>query len=137
MIVGIDLGTTNSLVGIWRHGPVALIPNALGDALTPSEGGLGDGPPVLVGRPAPQRPALGGWAGAAAGGGGGGGGARRRQLGGRRGFRRRDRGGVHGGPGSVGPPAGEIRRAAEQLADLRRAATPGRDGQAHAQLAGE
>ena len=26
MIVGIDLGTTNSLVGIWRDGAATLIP---------------------------------------------------------------------------------------------------------------
>jgi molecular chaperone DnaK (HSP70) len=30
MIVGIDLGTTNSLVGIWRDGAATLIPNSLG-----------------------------------------------------------------------------------------------------------
>ena len=30
MIVGIDLGTTNSLVGVWRDGAVVLVPNALG-----------------------------------------------------------------------------------------------------------
>jgi molecular chaperone HscC len=29
MIVGIDLGTTNSLVGIWRDGAIELIPNGL------------------------------------------------------------------------------------------------------------
>jgi molecular chaperone DnaK (HSP70) len=36
MIVGIDLGTTNSLVGIWRNGAATLIPNSLGHMLTPS-----------------------------------------------------------------------------------------------------
>ena len=40
MIVGIDLGTTNSLIGIWRDGAPVLIPNALGHALTPSAVGL-------------------------------------------------------------------------------------------------
>jgi molecular chaperone DnaK (HSP70) len=28
MIIGIDLGTTNSLVGIWRDGAVTPIPNS-------------------------------------------------------------------------------------------------------------
>jgi hypothetical protein len=36
MIVGIDLGTTNSLVAVWRDGEAQLIPNALGQVLTPS-----------------------------------------------------------------------------------------------------
>ncbi|MDR0578661.1 MAG: Hsp70 family protein [Candidatus Accumulibacter sp.] len=36
MIIGIDLGTTNSLVGIWRDDHAELIPNALGSFLTPS-----------------------------------------------------------------------------------------------------
>lgn len=34
-MIGIDLGTTNSLVTIWRDG-VVLVPNALGEVLTPS-----------------------------------------------------------------------------------------------------
>jgi molecular chaperone HscC len=36
MLVGIDLGTTNSAIGIWQDGTAKLIPNALGDLLTPS-----------------------------------------------------------------------------------------------------
>ena len=36
LIAGIDLGTTNSLVSIWRHGKAELIPNSLGTFLTPS-----------------------------------------------------------------------------------------------------
>jgi molecular chaperone HscC len=36
MLIGIDLGTTNSAVAIWRDGVAELIPNALGDLLTPS-----------------------------------------------------------------------------------------------------
>jgi hypothetical protein len=35
MIAGIDLGTTNSLVALWRNGQAELVPNALGDVLTP------------------------------------------------------------------------------------------------------
>ncbi|MBO9713839.1 molecular chaperone HscC [Sphingomonas sp.] len=36
MIVGIDLGTTNSAVAVWKDGEAVLIPNAHGDLLTPS-----------------------------------------------------------------------------------------------------
>ena len=36
MIIGIDLGTTNSAVAIWRDGKAELIPNSLGHRLTPS-----------------------------------------------------------------------------------------------------
>jgi molecular chaperone HscC len=55
MIVGIDLGTTNSLVGVWRDGAAVLIPNALGHLLTPSAVGLGDDGAILVGLPARER----------------------------------------------------------------------------------
>ena len=55
MIVGIDLGTTNSLVGIWREGKVTLIPNALGHVLTPSCVGVGDDGQILVGLAARER----------------------------------------------------------------------------------
>jgi len=55
MIVGIDLGTTNSAVGIWRDGRSELIPNALGDLLTPSAVGIGDKGEVLVGMAARDR----------------------------------------------------------------------------------
>ena len=36
MIVGIDLGTTNSAVAVFRDGVPLLIPNRLGQTLTPS-----------------------------------------------------------------------------------------------------
>ncbi len=55
MIVGIDLGTTNSLVGIWRDGAVTLVPNALGHLLSPSAVGLGDDGAILVGLAARER----------------------------------------------------------------------------------
>lgn len=35
-ILGIDLGTTNSLAAAWVNGETILIPNAMGDSLTPS-----------------------------------------------------------------------------------------------------
>lgn len=35
-IVGIDLGTTNSLVSVWKDGKLTVIPNQLGERLTPS-----------------------------------------------------------------------------------------------------
>ncbi|MDM0029298.1 Hsp70 family protein [Variovorax saccharolyticus] len=55
MIVGIDLGTTNSLVAVWKEGEATLIPNAMGDLLTPSCVSLDDDGTVLVGRAARER----------------------------------------------------------------------------------
>jgi molecular chaperone HscC len=55
MIVGIDLGTTNSAVAAFRDGAPVLIPNALGELLTPSAVSLADDGAVLVGRPARDR----------------------------------------------------------------------------------
>ena len=55
MIVGIDLGTTNSLLAAWKDGEAKLIPNALGDYLTPSVVSLSDDGTVLVGRAARDR----------------------------------------------------------------------------------
>jgi molecular chaperone HscC len=55
MIVGIDLGTTNSLVGVWKAGGAELIPNALGSFLTPSAVSLDDDGVVLVGLSARER----------------------------------------------------------------------------------
>ena len=55
MIVGIDLGTTNSLVSVWKDGRAHLIANGLGEFLTPSCVSLdGDGS-VLVGAAARER----------------------------------------------------------------------------------
>ena len=55
MIVGIDLGTTNSLVSVCRDGEAEVIPNALGHALTPSVVGLDNNGEVLVGLAARDR----------------------------------------------------------------------------------
>ena len=34
--VGIDLGTTNSCIGFWNGKEVKIIPNRIGDKMTPS-----------------------------------------------------------------------------------------------------
>ncbi|HEY2624250.1 MAG TPA: molecular chaperone HscC [Dyella sp.] len=55
MIVGIDLGTTHSLVGTYgAQGPV-LYPNALGDFLTPSVISIDDDGHIIVGQAARDR----------------------------------------------------------------------------------
>ena len=55
MIVGIDLGTTNSLIAYWKDGAARLIPNSLGSSLTPSCVSLDEDGTVLVGEAARQR----------------------------------------------------------------------------------
>jgi molecular chaperone HscC len=55
MIVGIDLGTTNSLVAVWRDGEARLIPNAHSDELTPSAVSIDQNGEVLVGLAARER----------------------------------------------------------------------------------
>jgi molecular chaperone HscC len=55
MIVGIDLGTSNSLVGVWRDGKHELIPNALGKLLTPSAVTMLDTGDIVVGEAARER----------------------------------------------------------------------------------
>ncbi len=52
MIVGIDLGTTNSLVAIWEENGAKLIPNAQGTYLTPSVVSLDSAGNVVVGKSA-------------------------------------------------------------------------------------
>ena len=54
-VVGIDLGTTNSLVSVWQNGTSRIIPNSLGELLTPSVVSVDDIGMVLVGRPAKDR----------------------------------------------------------------------------------
>ncbi|MBI5261091.1 MAG: molecular chaperone HscC [Bradyrhizobium sp.] len=55
MIVGIDLGTTNSLIATWHEGASCLIPNALGEVLTPSAVSIDDNGEILVGLAARER----------------------------------------------------------------------------------
>lgn len=55
MLVGIDLGTTNSLIGAWVEDRPKLIPNAFGDVLTPSVVGVDDAGTLLVGAAAKER----------------------------------------------------------------------------------
>jgi molecular chaperone HscC len=55
VLVGIDLGTTNSAVAAFRDGAPVLIPNALGDLLTPSAVSIADDGSLLVGMAARER----------------------------------------------------------------------------------
>ena len=55
MIVGIDLGTTNSLIAVWDQGAARLIPNSLGEILTPSCVSVDEDGTILVGRAARER----------------------------------------------------------------------------------
>ncbi len=55
MIIGIDLGTTNSLVAVWKDGKSQLVPNGLGETLTPSCVSLDEDGTVLVGKAARER----------------------------------------------------------------------------------
>ena len=54
-IIGIDLGTTNSLVAVFDAEGPKLVPNALGEVMTPSAVGYGDDGAMLVGRAARDR----------------------------------------------------------------------------------
>lgn len=55
MIVGIDLGTTHSLIGAYAPDGPRLIRNALGSLLTPSAVSLGDDGSIIVGQAARER----------------------------------------------------------------------------------
>jgi molecular chaperone HscC len=55
MIVGIDLGTTNSLISVWQDGAARLLPNGLGEYLTPSCVSVDEDGTILVGRAARER----------------------------------------------------------------------------------
>jgi Fe-S protein assembly chaperone HscA len=54
-VVGIDLGTTNSLVAYVRDGAPRVIRDSSGDALVPSVVSLGDDGTIFVGREAQRR----------------------------------------------------------------------------------
>ena len=54
-IIGIDLGTTNSLAAVWKDGESVLIPNAAGDMLTPSVVSIDEDGTILVGQAARDR----------------------------------------------------------------------------------
>jgi molecular chaperone HscC len=54
-IIGIDLGTTFSLAAVLRDGKPTVLPNAVGELLTPSAVSVMDDGTVLVGAPARAR----------------------------------------------------------------------------------
>lgn len=58
MLIGIDLGTTNSLVACFRNGCAEIIPNRLGEHLTPSVVSVDSKGTVYVGRSAKERAML-------------------------------------------------------------------------------
>jgi len=55
MIIGIDLGTTNSLAAFYKDDTPQLIPNALGEYMTPSVVGVDNSGQILVGKIAKER----------------------------------------------------------------------------------
>ena len=54
-IIGIDLGTTNSLAVCYRNGKAEIIKNTLGDTFIPSAVSIDDNGEVLVGKIARER----------------------------------------------------------------------------------
>jgi hypothetical protein len=54
-IVGIDLGTTNSLVSVFESTEARIIPNVLGERFTPSVVSIDESGDILVGRAARDR----------------------------------------------------------------------------------
>lgn len=54
-VLGIDLGTTNSAVALWRDGQSQLVPGNTGKTLTPSVVGLDDEGNLIVGEAARER----------------------------------------------------------------------------------
>lgn len=58
MLIGIDLGTTNSLAACFRNGKAEIVPNRLGSHLTPSVVSVTPGGTVFVGETAKERAVL-------------------------------------------------------------------------------
>ena len=54
-IVGIDLGTTNSLISVFKDGNVVQIPNSFGEYLTPSVVSFDEKGNIYVGKIAKER----------------------------------------------------------------------------------
>ena len=54
-VIGIDLGTTNSLVAYWKDGQANIIPNPLNNNLTPSVVSVDENGSILVGEIAKER----------------------------------------------------------------------------------
>lgn len=54
-VIGIDLGTSNSLAACWTNDGAVIIPNNLGEKLTPSVVGVDDNGEILVGAIAKER----------------------------------------------------------------------------------
>jgi len=54
-IVGIDLGTTNSLIAVWTSSGPNLIENAIGETLTPSAVSIADDGVAIIGQAARDR----------------------------------------------------------------------------------
>lgn len=54
-IIGIDLGTTNSLAAVWENGESRLIPNVYGEYLTPSVVSAGEDGTIYSGKIAKER----------------------------------------------------------------------------------
>lgn len=54
-IIGIDLGTTNSLVTVWKDGEAVLVPNSFGSHLTPSVISISKKGEVVVGDIAKEK----------------------------------------------------------------------------------
>jgi len=55
LAIGIDLGTTNSLIAVFEDAGPRLIPNALGEVLTPSAVGFAENGDLLIGQAAKDR----------------------------------------------------------------------------------
>lgn len=58
MVIGIDLGTTNSLAAYFKDGEAKIIPNRFGENLTPSVVSLSETGELFVGKTAKERKVL-------------------------------------------------------------------------------